>query len=68
MSKNKDIFIICGTQSLPSFYYRARCVMVLDKITDYPLAYKRRINRDFEKVCENKQKIHKYIKMKHIII
>ena len=61
-TQNKEVFIICGTQSLPAFITEQDVLWCWIKITDYPAAYKRRINRDFEKVCENRIKIHKYIK------
>jgi hypothetical protein len=59
--QKKDIFVICGNQSLPSFITEKPVTWFWIKVTDYPLAYKRRINRDFEKVCENRKKIEKYI-------
>ena len=62
MKQNKKFFIICGLQKLPSFIENMPKLLYWIKITDYPLAYRRRLNRDFEKVCENNKKIQKYIK------
>lgn len=62
IAKNKDVFVVCGLQSLPELITEQDVLWCWIKITDYPLAYKRRIHRDFEKVCENKEKIQKFIK------